>query len=316
MSRSITNSRPQFAKAAAGPRFNRLDEDHIKAIESLFRRIPLLGGRLEVHLPGHRAKAIFEKDKLLVWPKFDRRPANFLIFMDGYAPCLWDASRQEGITFRWILPPGFGRTGPTVCLANLLKGESTLQIEDLLVYEGADLWSTKTFSERWTQLGTFWNRLPVDQPLLSVKPRIVEPTSLADWSSVYDPSLSWIIQPDGVRSQRFYWWDSVTPKKEATYRAPTLVRATEVQIQICALATPYTKIGLPDAYMLEAADGHTIGIASVPTMALSMALRAGPATGSKVEVAWNPEFKKYQVTRLLTPEVPLSAASFFNHVHQ
>ena len=43
---------------------------------------------------------------------------------------------------------------------------------------------------------------------------------------------------------------------------------------------------------------------------------AGPAAGSKVEVAWNPEFKKYQVTRLLTPEVPLSAASFFNHVHQ
>ena len=51
-------------------------------------------------------------------------------------------------------------------------------------------------------------------------------------------------------------------------------------------------------------------------MALSMALRAGPPVGSKVEVVWNPEFKKYQVTRLLTPEVPLSAASFFNHVYQ
>jgi len=316
MSRSITNSRPQFAKAPAGPRFNRLDEDHIKAIETVFRRLPFLSGRLEVHLPGHRAKHLFETTKMVVWPKFDRRPANFLVFLDGFAPCLWDPSRQEGITFRWILPPGFGTKGPTVCLANLLKGESTLQIEDLLVYEGADLWSSQPFSARWNVLGTFWNRLPADQPLLSMTPRIVEPISLADWSGVYDPSLSWIIQPEGAQSQRFYWWDSITPKKAATYRAPTLVRATEVQIQICALAKPYTKIGLPDAYQLEAGDGHIIGIASVPTMSLSMALRAGSPEGSKVEVVWNPEFKKYQVTRLLTPEVPLSAASFFNHVHQ
>jgi hypothetical protein len=183
MSKSITNSRPQFAKASAIPRFNRLDEVHIKAIETITRRFPSLGGRLEVHLPGHRAKQIFGSEKLLVWPKFDRRPACYLFFIEGFAPCLWDPSRQEGLTFRWLLNPGFGLKGPTVCLANLLKGESALQIEDLLVYEGQDLWSHQTFTERWTALGNFWNKLPEDQPLLAVKPQLVKPCALEELSA-------------------------------------------------------------------------------------------------------------------------------------
>ena len=314
MSHSITNSRPQFnsQQRSVVPRFNRLDEDHIKAIETCFTRYPVLRNRLEVHLPGHRAKHIFEKDKLLVWPKFDKRPACFLLFLEGFAPCMWDPSRQEGITFRWILPPGFARLGSTICLANLLKGESTLQIEDILVHQGLDLWSSQTFSSRWETLRTFWNSLPADQPLLAVKPRIVEPISLSDWATHYDTSLSWIIQPDAARSQRFYWWDSITPKKESTYRAPTMVRAPDIQVQICAMAKPYTKLGLPDAYSLEAADGTTIGIASIATMALSQSLRAFKEDGSKVEVKWNDEFNKYQITRLLSPEIPISAASFFH----
>lgn len=314
MQTSIHTSKPNFDRNGNKriPRFSRLDEDHIKAIETCMTRYPFLTGRLEVHLPGHRAKQIFEREKLVVWPKFDRRPANFLIFINGFAPCMWDPSRQEGITFRWILPPGFGVAGPTVCLANLLKGESVLQVEDLLLYEGQDLWTSQSFSNRWTQLGAFWNRLPSDQPLLAVKPRIVEPIAIQDWEEQYDGSLSWIIQPEAARSQRFYWWDSVTPKKESTYVAPTMRRAPEVQVQICALAKPYTAIGLPDAYTLEAGDGKHIGIAAVATMALSQQLRAQSATsGIKVEVAWNEEFHKYQITKLLAEEVPISGSSFF-----
>jgi len=228
---------------------------------------------------------------------------------------MWDPSRQEGLTFRWILPPGFGSN--TVCLANLLKGESVLQIEDLLIYEGKDLWTTQTFSDRWTQMRHFWNRLPAIQPLLAITPRIVEPISLEDWEQAYDASLSWIIQPDGARSQRFYWWDSVTPKKEVVYRAPTLTRAPEIQVQVCALAKPYTKIGLPDAYQLEAGDNSFIGIASIATMALSQQMRVlckSETDSAHVEVVWNEEFRKYQITKVLSSEIPVSAASFFRKV--
>ena len=95
--------------------------------------------------------------------------------------------------------------------------------------------------------------------------------------------------------------------------APTMRRAPEVQVQICALAKPYTAIGLPDAYTLEAGDGKHIGIAAVATMALSQQLRTSAATlpGVKVEVVWNEEFHKYQITKLLAEEVPVSGSSFF-----
>jgi hypothetical protein len=138
---------------------------------------------------------------------------------------------------------------------------------------------------------------------------VVDPISIDDWPSQYDASLSWIIQPDGARNQRFYWWDSVTPKKESTYVAPTLRRAPEVQVQICALAKPYTAIGLPDAYTLESGDGKHIGIAAVSTMALSQQLRG--IASAKVEVVWNEEFNKYQITKLLGSEIPVSGSSFF-----
>ena len=201
MQSSIHTSKPNFDRNGNKriPRFSRLDEDHIKAIETCMTRYPFLTSRLEVHLPGHRAKQIFEREKLVVWPKFDRRPANFLIFINGFAPCMWDPSRQEGITFRWILPPGFGQHGPTVCLANLLKGESVLQVEDIIVYEGRDLWSHTLFSERWTILGDFWRSLPADQPLLAFKPQIVKPIALDQWHLHYDPAVYWIIQPDHSR---------------------------------------------------------------------------------------------------------------------
>ena len=292
------------------PRFSRLDEDHIQAIAKVTQR---LASRFEVHLPGHRAKQIFEREKLLVWAKFDRRPTCLLLFIDGFAPALWDPSRQEGLTFRWILPPGFGLKGPTVCLANLLKGESVLQIEDLVVYEGTELWSSQTFTSRWNQLRHFWNRLPPDQPLIAVKPRIVEPLSIANWATHYDNSLSWIIQPDTAGSQRFYWWDSVTPKTDASYRAPVLQRSPDIQVLMCALATPYTKIGLPDAYSLEADGNKYIGIASISTMALSQEMRtkSKDVTGIKVEVKWNEEFEKYQIVKILDDRTPVSAASFF-----
>jgi hypothetical protein len=297
------------------PRFTRLDDDHVQAIERCLRANPVLQGRMEIHLPGRRAQTLFSTEKLLVWPKFDRRPACYLFFLEGFAPALWDPSRQEGFTLRWLLPPGFTARGPIVCLANVLKGELVLQIEDLLVLDGVDLWSTLPFTSRWEKLRAFWSRLPPDQPLLSVKPRVVEPIPLSDWADHYDATLSWIIQPEGARSQRFFWWDVVTPKAGPVYKAPTLKRAAEITVQICALAKPATRLGLPDTYMLYHGEGGPIGLAAIAGFKLSQELRSafeGGASDVRVEVAWNAEFEKYQITKLLGPTIPLSAASFFS----
>lgn len=302
-------------------RFRRLDTAHISAIESLSRRYPFLRDRVEVHLPYHRAKSAFQNSALWVWPKFDKRPVGFLIFLEDFPPCIWYPDRQEGMTLRWILPPLFCEKGPTVCLANLLPSESVLQVEDLLIHQGQSLWTSSTFSQRWDALQEFWKVLPRDQPLLGVTPRLVEPICLEDWPIHYDFAIYWIVQPDHAGQPRWFWKDVVTPHTAPTYVAPQLKRNTEVLSVLCALCVPHTKAALPDVYLLHSQEGDVLGLASIPSLELSQSLRsqfsdpeAAMSPGVPVEVKWNDAFKKYQIVRLLPSTTPVTTRSFFHHM--
>lgn len=315
---SIHNTTPQFEKKKI-PRFHRLDNDHISAIESLFKKFPFLRDRMEIHMPFHRAKPTFSSGSVWLWPKFDKRPVGYLIFLDGFAPCIWYPERQEGMTFRWLLPPGFCEKGTTVCLANILAGESLLQIEDIIIDQGVDLWSTKVYSERWTALGAFWTSLPPDQPLLAFQPQLVTPIPLSEWAQHYNPAIYWIIQADHSKQPRWYWKDTVTVSDRAPveYIAPVLKRSNEIAVVLCAYCTPYTKSMLPDTYSLYSQDDTSLGLASIPTIQLSMELRkrfGEKIEGLSVEVTWNDNFKKYQIVRILPENTPITTASFFYHI--
>ena len=76
---SIRSSEQHFEKKKVA-RFHRLDSQHISAIESLYRGFAFLKDRMEIHMPYSRAKPTFSKERLWVWPKFDKRPAGYLIF--------------------------------------------------------------------------------------------------------------------------------------------------------------------------------------------------------------------------------------------
>jgi hypothetical protein len=317
MGKSVRTTTPQFEKQKIA-RFRRLDNDHISAIESLFKKFPFLNDRVEIHMPFNRAKSTFSSGTVWLWPKFDKRPVGYLIFMDGFAPCIWYPERQEGMTFRWLLPPNFCQKGATVCFANILAGESVLQIEDIVINDGNDLWSTTTFSERWNKLKDFWNSLPPDQPLLAFKPRVVKPISLSDWPIQYNPAIYWIIQPDHYKQPRWYWKDTITEPefKSKEYIPPTLKRSTEIINILVALCTPYTKTVLPDTYSLFSQEGITLGVASIPTLQMSLELRKAMVEkpdGIAVEVKWNENFNKYQVLRIMSDETPITTASFFYH---
>jgi hypothetical protein len=307
---SIHSTTPRFEKQKIA-RFRCLDTDHISAIESLFNKFPFLKERVEIHMPFSRAKSTFSSGTVWLWPKFDKRPVGYLIFIDGFAPCIWYPVRQEGMTFRWLLPPNFNQKGATVCLANILAGESVLQIEDIIIDKGKDLWSTMIFSERWNKLRDFWNCLPPDQPLLAFKPQIVKPIALSDWSLHYNPAIYWIIQADHVKQPRWYWKDTVVEYKAKEYIPPVLKRGTEIVSILCALCTPYTKTVLPDTYSLFAQEGINLGFASIPSLELSLELRK--TTGVPVEVKWNDTFNKYQIMRIMPNETPITTASFFYH---
>jgi hypothetical protein len=317
MSKSVHSTTPQFEKQKIA-RFRRLDNDHISAIESLYKKYPFLNERVEIHMPYSRAKNTFSSGTVWLWPKFDKRPVGYLIFMEGFAPCIWYPERQEGMTFRWLLPPNFCQTGSTICLANILTGESVLQIEDLVVYEGKDLWSHLSFSERWTKLREFWTQLPPDQPLLAFKPRIVSPIPLSDWDLHYNPSIYWIIQPDHYKQPRWYWKDTVTVQehKPVEFIAPVLKRGTEILNILVAFCTPYTKTIFPDTYSLFSQEGVSLGVASISTLELSLELRklvTDKTGGVAVEVKWNDNFNKYQVLRVMPEGTPVTTASFFYH---
>jgi hypothetical protein len=317
MSKSIRSTAPQFEKQKV-PRFRRLDNEHISAIESLFKQYPFLNERVEIHMPFNRAKNTFSSGTVWLWPKFDKRPVGYLIFIEGFAPCIWYSERQEGMTFRWLLPPNFCQKGATVCLANILTGESTLQIEDIIVSEGKDLWSHMPFSERWNKLRDFWQSLPADQPLLAFKPRIVKPISLDQWPLHYDASIYWIIQPDHQKQSRWYWKDTVTipDHKPVEFIAPMLKRGTEILNILVAYLTPYSKAILPDTYSLFSQEGVSLGVASISTLNLSLEIRkimTDTTPGIPVEVKWNENFNKYQVMRIMPDETPITTASFFYH---
>jgi len=318
MNRSIHSTEIHSEKPKI-PRFRRLDNDHILAMESLFQTYPFLHHRVEIHMPYSRAEPTFRSGAIWMWPKFDKRPVGYLIFMEGFAPCIWYPERQEGMTFRWLLPPTFCQVGPTVCLANILAGESVLQIEDILIDEGKDLWSTQVFSQRWEALRALWNRLPPDQPLLAFQPQIVKPISLHEWPQHYNSAIYWIFQPDHARQPRWYWKDVVTAP---THRAPEFIppvlkRSKEVVSTLCARCVPYTKTSLPDTYLLLSHEGRSLGFASIPTLQLSLEIRkrqAETTEGLPVEVGWNETFQKYQILRILPSESPITLASFFHHL--
>lgn len=320
MNNSIRSSSPHSEKRRV-PRFHRLDIAHISAIESLYREYPFLNERVEIHMPFHRSKPTFSSQAVWVWPKFDKRPVGYLIFLDGFAPCIWYPDRQEGMTFRWLLPPTFCEKGPTVCLANILAGESLLQIEDMVIYQGENLWSYMPFSERWNALREFWGSLPPDQPLLAFQPRIVKPMTIEEWEMAYDPTIYWIIQPDHSRQPRWYWKDVVTvPSRPAVpYVAPKLKRDNDLIVTLYAVCIPYTKLALPDTYSLSSQEGNVLGIASVSTLQMSTQLREQFSQEKRasliVEVQWNDVFRKYQILRIMPQDTPPTPYSFFHHQH-
>ena len=319
MNQSIHSTTPQFEKKKVA-RFHRLDNDHISAIESLYKTHPFLKDRVEIHMPFHRAKSTFSSGSVWLWPKFDKRPVGYLIFLDGFAPCIWYPERQEGMTFRWLLPPAFCQKGAIVCLANILAGESLLQIEDIVIYQGKDLWSHQLFSERWNTLLTFWNSLPPDQPLLAFQPRLVQPIPLSEWHLHYNPAIYWIIQADHTRQARWYWKDVVTvPEYKAVeFIAPILKRSKDMITVLTALIVPYAKMILPDTYSLFSQEGKGLGMASISSLELSLELRGlfvdKAVAGLPVEVTWNDAFQKYQVVRVLPANTPITTESFFHHM--
>jgi hypothetical protein len=302
-------------------RFEFPEKSHIKAIHEVLDKYDFLKGRMEIHMPYTRTKQILSGQKVWLWPKFDKRPTSYLIFIDGWPPCLWSPDRQEGVIFKMILPSSLTAYGPCVMLANLLKGESVLQIEDIIIHGGMNLWTSKIFSERWSELLLTWNTIPTNQPFLSFSTRLVKPWTLNEWATNYDPSLSYIIQPDFSNQARWFWRDTVTPMNVKNYIAPTIKRFPGVPQQVVALCKPHkSALVLPDIYSLFSQEGNDLGIGAVLGMELSKSLREllgnNVTKEIPVEVQWSSEFNKFKILRIMPEGTTISPYNTFLAVQQ
>lgn len=295
------------------PRFRHLDNEYTKMLEELFKRHSFLKNRLEFHIPFSTSKTVFTQETAWVWPKFDKRPHSYLIFADSFAPCIWNPNNQEGFTLRWLIPSNMFRKGVTVCIVSILSGESLIQVEDMIVHDGKEIWKTEPFSKRWNMLKNLWEYIPSVQPFMKIGTRIVEPISLEDWESNYDPDIYWIIQPDTPGIARWFWKDVISTIPKIELRQPSNRHKT-THITLCGLCKPYTKINLPDTYELFSQEEEYIGIASVVNMDTSLLLRKqfhNNNNGIPVELKWNEDFNKYQVMRVMPPNSLISPMSYF-----
>jgi hypothetical protein len=101
--------------------------------------------------------------------------------------------------------------------------------------------------------------------------------------------------------------------KPTTQPQPRIHTAKLVQ-QRCALLRRDTVTQLPDSYILTADEGIEIGRLCVPRMAQSQELRKAFSVTNEiyVDVKWNSNFEKFEVSQILPVNTPLSAADAFS----
>jgi len=110
---------------------------------------------------------------------------------------------------------------------------------------------------------------------------------------------------------------TVPDHPQVVFVTPQLKRNHEVMSTLYAYCTPYSS-ALPDTYTLSSQEKTPLGFASIGNIQLSLELRkrfTEKIEGLPVEVAWNDNFKKYQITRILPENTPVASAGFFHHLH-
>lgn len=277
---------------------------------------------------------VLRSETLYAWKREGReRPGLLILGAAGQPAIYWDMDRDEPSALRFQIPFGFLREGYAAFVTTLLRGERRLILEDVWVLGGRSLMS-RPFSYRWQQLVACYKQFTAQQLFLGFDLALIEPIPLQTWaaSGAAEPGTIWDFQPEAGGRKRIYYvvpGARVGPSAGAQARQveahqhiklpPTvekhaLKKTTQLLTARHALLCADKTTTLPDAYMLEAADGAVIGRACVPRLAQSQELRqklVACPNGFPVEVAWHSDFKKYEIVKILPIGSQLTSASAF-----
>jgi hypothetical protein len=306
------------------------------AVTQLVEKLLGTNWRISHRINIARDKYALENTTLYAWRREGRERPGLLILENADKPAVyWDMDRDEPSSLRFQIPFGFLRNGPWIFSATLLRGERRLILDDAFVADGVHLQSSVPYSERWKRLVGAYKSFNSQQLFLGFALSIIKPISLEKMlAAPPEAGTIWEFQPENAGRLRLYWTcpgAKVGPSAGAQARAAEatahLRLPPEVNKNVLKrnAAIPTIRVarvaidcltGLPDAYILQAADGSSLGRASISKLQQSIELRKalrtkGGPTSSPAEVVWNTNFKKYEIMRLLPEDTPIMGLSSF-----
>jgi hypothetical protein len=283
-----------------------------------------------------RDYSILTDHVLWVW---QRRASNlersgFLLLRTNGTCVFWNSMKNEMVSMRIQIPHGFcSHDTYWLCTATLCNSENSLEIEDIIVANGVQIFNVLTYAQRFSLLKQVVSHLS-NQPYLGVSIKGVMPIGLGEWlkkTAVYgfqpDDGSVWDIQPNDVSMKRKVW---IAPKKiiEGPKQINTVVlggiealaHMKGVTKNHNPLVRPQAapsaryayvitdKMG-PDRYLLMSVEREQVGYALVRGLLESEKYRQEISSGANIaRIVWVPEFNKYKMVELLCVKSGADAA--------
>ena len=238
---------------------------------------------------------------LLLLPK---QPAVFMMTRPSPSQRGSQNKKIPAWTLRMRTDVRLGEGGGTMLIATLDKIQHTLRLEDVWIWKGEDIYTTKKFSERRGLLKTFvedcWT--PDARLMSGIQCSVANPKPLASLATI-ENCFSVDLIPE-LPGKRRFWFQTVTgaapPAPSAAVpmfrtRAPVLHDTVPAAGRVEAYAVPLES--LPDVYDLFLENGTALSRAAVQQLSLSQKLRALKGR-IPVIAEWKTEFGRYEIVEI------------------
>ena len=260
-------------------------------------------------------EAILKKGTFYVMENESRSDPGFLMFLPKQ-PAVFMMTRPSGRdkkipawTLRMRTDVTLGDGGGTLLIATLDKIQHTLRLEDVWIWKGEDLYTTKTFSQRREFMKRFveesWT--PDARLMSGLQVSLANPKPLASLATT-ESCFSVDLIPELPGKRRFWFMleaPVVQAQAQAQIKAAPMFRTNAAvlhstgakeQGRVKAYAVPLES--LPDVYDLFLENNTPLSRAAVQQMALSQQLRTSKEKRIPVFAEWQPEFGRYEIIGL------------------
>ena len=275
------------------------------------------------------------KDRIFVSSRFGPVPSGYLILRSGSPTIFWNKKTGSAHIVRIpIQRRDLEKVGSIVLSATYYSNERKMVIEDVLYYNGKNLWTESSFTKRWPVLKNISQTiLKPDSASQGFELTIARLESLETWlkRDTYDDVFMWEFTIDKASTRRLLWQpikpvakpnmqqshvnNEVKPKPILT-PTPSLtpIHTLKPLQRLIASIEKDTTTTLPDSYILYASDHSQQGSPAVKKLTVSLALRSALTSGQscKVEVNYNENFKKYEVTEIVDNTSLVAAPESFH----